>query len=69
MKTRTPSKLRCTLSDLKQGKDALNIFVQYQNQVVEQWKDWSQWDDFYTFIEDGNQTFIQRNLSDSYLGD
>ncbi len=48
-------------------KEALNIFAQYQNQFVNQWQDWSQWDDAYTFIEDGNQTFIQRNLTDSYL--
>lgn len=48
-------------------KEALNIFSQHQNQFVNQWQDWSQWDDAYTFIKDGNQTFIQRNLTDSYL--
>jgi PAS domain S-box-containing protein len=48
-------------------KETLNIFAQHQNQFVDRWNDWSQWDDVYTFIEDRNPDFIKKNLIDSYL--
>src|SRR5690349_11064029 len=30
-------------------------------------RDWSQWDDTYQFIEDGNQAFIDDNMGDVFL--
>jgi diguanylate cyclase (GGDEF)-like protein/PAS domain S-box-containing protein len=36
-----------------------------QSQLASQLKDWSNWDDTYQFIQDGNPDYIQSNLTDA----
>ncbi len=42
---------------------ALNIFQQEIKQFSDKFLDWAVWDDAYTFVADGNQTFVKSNLS------
>ena len=41
---------------------ALNLFHQASRDFNARWTDWSQWDDAYTFVQDGNQEFVRSNL-------
>jgi PAS domain S-box-containing protein len=43
-------------------KGVLNVFGQTQNDFSSRFADWSAWDDTATFIQDGNQQYIQANL-------
>ncbi|WP_437914674.1 adenylate/guanylate cyclase domain-containing protein [Sorangium sp. So ce302] len=41
---------------------ALNLFRQASSDFNARWTDWSQWDDAYAFVQDGNQEFVRSNL-------
>ncbi|WP_437958801.1 adenylate/guanylate cyclase domain-containing protein [Sorangium sp. So ce119] len=41
---------------------ALNLFHQASRDFNARWTDWSQWDDAYAFVQDGNQDFVRSNL-------
>ncbi|KYF67079.1 adenylate/guanylate cyclase domain-containing protein [Sorangium cellulosum] len=41
---------------------ALNLFQQASRDFNARWTDWSQWDDAYAFVQDGNQDFVRSNL-------
>jgi len=43
-------------------KVVLSSFEQVQQDFSDRFSDWSAWDDTYTFIQDGNQQYIQSNL-------
>jgi diguanylate cyclase (GGDEF)-like protein/PAS domain S-box-containing protein len=59
------------LSSLKQAEEhnarqtlqgVLSVFAQTQEDFGERFADWSAWDDTYTFIQTGNQNYIDSNL-------
>ncbi|WP_437897742.1 adenylate/guanylate cyclase domain-containing protein [Sorangium sp. So ce124] len=41
---------------------ALNLFRQASSDFNARWTDWSQWDDAYAFVQDGNEEFVRSNL-------
>jgi len=43
-------------------KGVVNVFRQTQNDFSARFADWSAWDDTATFIQDGNQQYVQANL-------
>ncbi len=45
----------------------LNIFNQTQEDFSSRFNDWSDWDDTYNFIQDGNQNYIKSNLTPEQL--
>ncbi len=40
----------------------LNVFAQTEDDFSTRFADWSSWDDTYTFIQDGNSSYIKSNL-------
>ncbi len=46
---------------------ALGVFTQNLDQFNERFSDWSDWDDAYQFVQDGNSEFIRSNLVDVQL--
>ena len=46
---------------------ALGVFTQNLDQFNERFSDWSDWDDAYQFVQDGNAEFIRSNLIDTQL--
>lgn len=43
-------------------KGVMNVFTQTADDFSSRFSDWSEWDDTYDFIENGNNRFIQANL-------
>ncbi len=46
---------------------ALSVFTQNLDQFNDRFSDWSDWDDAYRFVQDGNAEFIRSNLIDTQL--
>ncbi len=46
---------------------ALSVFTQNLDQFNARFSDWSDWDDAYRFVQDGNAEFVRSNLIDTQL--
>ena len=54
--------------DMRQvTQGALSVFTQNLDQFNARFSDWSDWDDAYQFVQDGNAEFVQSNLIDTQL--
>ena len=52
---------------LQVTQGALSVFTQNLDQFNERFSDWSDWNDAYRFVQDGNAEFIRSNLVDTQL--